>query len=212
MTLLSDRWIKQHRDFGGVVIEPFNENQLNNVSYDLTLGEHFAFHEGVVQFKDIKANNDNFAMEYHGDSESGGWEIIRVDGGVILHPGERCLAHSREFAGGTVCPNEPDKSITSYLQCTSTAARLGLTACLCAGWGDVGYINRWTFEVVNLSPVDRFLPVGGIIAQLCFEQVGTPERFYGRDQGSYQQGTDIRKVMSNWYSAQMLPKKIKVMP
>jgi len=39
----------------------------------------------------------------------------------------------------------------------------------CAGWGDVGYINRWTMEITNNS---RFyaipLVVGRRIAQIVF--------------------------------------------
>ena len=206
--LLNDRSIKQYRESGHIVIEPFNEEQLNNVSYDLSLGENFAFHSGVVSFKDLKDHNESFSLEQH--DISGGWEIVRVSDGIILHQGQRCLGHSREFAGGTYIESQGFTAVTSYLQCTSTAARLGLTACLCAGWGDVGYINRWTFEICNLSPRSLFIPVRGIIAQLCFETVDVPEKIYGMHQGAYQSGNNLKELQRKWTPTMMLPKGLKV--
>jgi dCTP deaminase len=133
-----------------------------------------------------------------------------------IHPGERILGHSREFAGGSgqsffdPSSSEP-QAITSYLQATSTAARIGLTACLCAGWGDVGYFNRWTLEIFNLSPYVIRIPVGAVISQICFESVIAPDQYYGKDAGNYQQSLDINKIKQDWDPLKhMLPKKLKV--
>lgn len=205
--LLSDVEIVERMKQGSIVIEPFNEAQLNNVSYDLTLGNNFAFHNDVLLFKDVRDHNTNWFLEPKGD-----FEVLNVDKGVLLRPQQRCLAHSREYVGGTISNWRPSISVTSYLQATSTAARLGLSACLCAGWGDVGYINRWTFEIYNFSPKPILLPVGGVLAQICFEEVTTPHRIYGKHQGSYQVGTNLEQIKANWSPDMMIPKKMKVYP
>ena len=41
MSLLSDKDIKKNRDDGNIVIEPFEDSNLSNTSYDVTLGEWY---------------------------------------------------------------------------------------------------------------------------------------------------------------------------
>jgi len=59
---------------------------------------------------------------------------------IVLRPGERILAHTHEFIG-IRAPG------TSTMQARSTWGRNGVAVCLDAGWGDPGYINRWTMEI-----------------------------------------------------------------
>lgn len=208
--LLSDVDIKKGIANGSIFIDPFNEKQLGNVSYDLTVGHTIARYKSTKSVTAPDAIHQHMPFDVLFDVEMHSREIE-------IKPGERILAHTREFAGGTgkrystdLC-NGRDYAVTSYLQATSTAARLGLTACLCAGWGDVGYCNRWTLEVLNVSPYTIFLPVGAVIAQICFESVTAPDKLYGLDTGSYQQGIDINKLRQEWDPLKhMLPKKLKV--
>lgn len=208
--LLSDVDIKRGLENGSILIDPFNEKQLGNVSYDLTVGHT------IARFS--KPNNGQIAHPASFDTD-GLFNVEMHSHGFIISPQERILAHTREFAGGTGklfkrnSETGEDLAVTSYLQATSTAARLGLTACLCAGWGDVGYCNRWTLEVLNVSPYTIYLPVGAVIAQICFESVAMPAKIYGKDTGSYQNSLSVDQLRQDWDPLKhMLPKKLKVYP
>jgi dCTP deaminase len=223
MTLLSNAKIKEYLG-SAIVIEPFHEELLNNCSYDLTLGTHAAIYkdpkdiEGVPTrremleaIKDARKDGE-FDLRRMGywlpaeDDPAERYKIVNFAeaGYLAIGPRQRYLMHSQEFAGGRVAG---DVAVTTSLQATSTAGRLGLTVCMCAGWGDVGFINRWTFEVENHSLYPIVMPVGARIAQLCFHEVEVP--LSGTDYqktGQYQQG-DMK-----WEPKDMIPKRMKVWP
>jgi dCTP deaminase len=210
--ILVDREIKEAIKVGAICIDPFNEKQLNNASYDLTLDKYFA------PFKKAKANTVGYL--YEGDQNSHiMYKEVECER-YNLAPQERILACTREFAGSTgkgyrESLRNPGKQTTiqTYLQATSTAARFGLSACLCAGWGDVGYFNKWTLEIYNFSPYVIRLQYGLVIAQLVFEEVEMPDKMYGKDLGSYQESLDLETLKKNWsIKNNMLPKRAKVMP
>ena len=81
---------------------------------------------------------------------------------IWIKPGETILAHTNEFIGGR-------GSVTTMMKARSSLGRNFIEVCKCAGWGDVGFINRWTMEITNNS---RFysipLVVGRRIAQIVF--------------------------------------------
>lgn len=227
MTLLSNSQILRHIESGNIVIDPFNEDHLNNVSYDLTLSGHAAYYRSKKEIdgfpepiqisnkiKELQGRDDvsvedlqalgywtpfaeNPALRYKlGDFTKVGY--------LALGSGQRILGTSQEFAGGRKC-------VTTSLQATSTAGRLGITVCMCAGWGDVGYINRWVFEIQNVSPYEIVLPVGARIAQLCFHEVAMPTTGTSYEhRGSYQSSSDIEELKKNWKPEDMLPKRMKV--
>jgi dCTP deaminase len=202
--LLSDRDIKEGIKNGSILITPFNEKQLNNVSYDLTVGDTWVkyLHSNSMDKRAIDVRNPKEAFR------------VKKGGGYDLKPGERILGHSREFAGGTGKLFCEGKVVTSFVQATSTAGRIGLTACLCAGWGDVGYANRWTLEILNVSPYRIFIPVGVVLAQICFELVNVPDKLYGKDTGSYQgASSDARELEADWSPERhMIPRPMKEYP
>jgi dCTP deaminase len=73
-----------------------------------------------------------------------------------------------------------------------------IEVCKCAGWGDIGYINRWTMEITNNSRYYSIpLVVGRRIAQIVFfDSDGTiGERSYTSSNGKYQTADDITKIM-----------------
>lgn len=118
---------------------------------------------------------------------------------IVLRPGERILAHTGEFIG----INAPG---TTEMKSRSSWGRNGIAACFDAGWGDPGYINRWTMEIYNLNQHESVpIPVGERIAQIIFHETGPVERSYG-DGGKYQGGSDIKQVMADWTPQQMLPR------
>lgn len=122
---------------------------------------------------------------------------------VIMIPGRsRILAHTHEFIG----INPPG---TSEMRARSSWGRNGIAVCLCAGWGDPGYINRWTMEIHNMNDEAVPIPVGERIAQLVFHETGAVAGSYGDGGGKYQESREIEEIVASWSPQQMLPRSFK---
>lgn len=124
---------------------------------------------------------------------------------IPIRPGERILAHTHEFIG-IKAPG------TSTMQARSTWGRNGVAVCLDAGWGDPGYINRWTMEIYNMNQYEIVvLPVGERIAQMVFYDTGPVESEYKKLSGKYQtdESADLKTIIKNWHPEQMLPRAYK---
>jgi len=116
-----------------------------------------------------------------------------------MRPHERILAHTHEFIG-IKAPG------TSSMQAKSTTGRNGIVVCKDAGWGDPGYINRWTMEIQNDN--DEYVPlqVGMPIAQIAFYHTGEVTGDYTTLSGNYQSTTDLEEIIRNWTPESMLPR------
>lgn len=77
-----------------------------------------------------------------------------------------------------------------------------------AGWGDVGYINRWAMEITNNSSHYQIpLVVGRRIAQIVFfETEGTAHSASYEQTGKYQAETELELLQRNWKPTDLLPK------
>ncbi len=134
------------------------------------------------------------------------WDgISPTDKVIILRPGETILAHTNEFIGGK-------NHITTMMKARSSMGRNFIEVCKCAGWGDVGYVNRWTMEITNNSK-NYIIPlvVGRRIAQIIFFETGpildTDQNYAST--GKYATSTDITTLKKNWQPSEMLPKLYK---
>jgi dCTP deaminase len=205
MTLLSNTDILKYREWGAVVIEPFHEVQLNNVSYDLTLGDEIARYRKEREMFDLSDQNpkDMFAIEKAEEN------LLRNGSrGFYLSAGERVLARSREIAGGCQVGGA---AVTTSLHATSTAARIGIHVCACAGWGDVGFLSPWIYELQNMSPRALWIPVGAVLAQVSFHSVTPVLDGTSYEQiGSYQAKQDVETTLQTWRLKDGLPKFLKV--
>ncbi|MCI0566484.1 deoxycytidine triphosphate deaminase, partial [bacterium] len=121
---------------------------------------------------------------------------------IVLKPGETILAHTNEFIGGR-------RRVTTMMKARSSLGRNFIEVCKCAGWGDVGYINRWTMEITNNSKNYTIpLVVGRRIAQIVFFDTGDirdAAADYARD-GKYQSATNIEEIKRAWKPEVMLPR------
>lgn len=211
MTLLSDTDIIRHLDTGAVVIDPFLPERLNTDSYDLELGPWFWRYERMLNRRPANMERGR------------GFELVdaREAGGIWLASGERVLGHSVEVVGGTVVAASvvdrqmsfvPETvAVTTHLQATSTAGRHGLSACMCAGYGDVGFVNIWTLEISNLTEDRMFVPVGAVICQIAFTRVTPPRSTYQDKTGNYAPTfVSAENVRGLWTPRDMLPKPLKV--
>jgi dCTP deaminase len=81
------------------------------------------------------------------------------------------------------------------------------------GWGDVGYISRWTMEITNNSRYYSIpLVVGRRIAQIVFFDtdgtLSTGQRSY-ESSGKYQSDPELENLKIQWKPSDMLPKMYK---
>lgn len=215
---LSDKRILEERKKGDIVIEPFKRENLATSSYDVTLGEYF-FRE-----KPTKHNHNiyNIWNKKHTDHVWGteperaekakdvfikynfDWTGIKpTDKIILLGPGETILAHTNEYIGGR-------NHITTMMKARSSMGRNFIEVCKCAGWGDVGYTNRWTMEITNNSSHYSIpLVVGRRIAQIIFFETGPVLASDYTNSGKYQTTQDIKALKKAWKPQDMLPKLYK---
>ncbi len=218
MSVLSKPDILKHYKAGNIVIDPFNPSSLANTSYDVRLGPNFyrqssmkhiqtvnPFYqksmetmyskiEEAVPVKEIKSDLNPF------------YNLTNKDKVILIAPNETILAHTIEFIGGRNGTKDLP-AVTSEMRARSSIGRIGIAVCKCAGWGDIGYINRWTMEITNFSTAVIPLPVGIRIAQIIFHSV-TPisENDEYAKKGKYQSSNNLKTIKKNWHPSDMLPK------
>jgi dCTP deaminase len=215
----SNSQIKAAIKEGHIVYHPYIEEHIAGSSIDVTLGHWYYRTERTSSGGFYNPFDENdvaryFDGPYHAEThelwaQQNGRKLF---GGIpaehpiiILRPGERILAHTHEFIG-IKAPG------TSTMQARSTWGRNGVAVCLDAGWGDPGYINRWTMEIYNMNQHESVvLPVGERIAQLVFYHTGPVEGEYAHLSGKYQPagGDDLVGLINNWRPEQMLPRAYK---
>lgn len=213
---LSDKKILEAMNAGDIVITPFNRKNLATSSYDVTLGELYfrensnpKYHHNIFNIynkshinhvwgtKVYKAEKASEALKKYNFN----WEgISPEDKMIFLNPGETILAHTNEFIGGK-------HHITTMMKARSSMGRVFIEVCKCAGWGDVGYTNRWTMEITNNSRYYAIpLVVGRRIAQIIFFETGPILNENYAVTGKYQKTDDIKKIIKEWSPLSMLPK------
>lgn len=212
---LSNENILKAIEEGEVIIDPFDQKNLNTSSYDVTLGDLYyreqpidsrifniwsEDHVNRVWGNPIRALPARRELERYLDFRYTGFnEGSQI---ILLEPGETILGHTREFIGGL-------ENITTMMKARSSVGRNFIEVCKCAGWGDVGYVNRWTMEITNNSRHHTIpLMVGMRIAQIVFFRTGKTAGNYGTD-GKYQSGTDIVEIKNTWNPSMMIPRLYK---
>jgi dCTP deaminase len=128
---------------GNIIIEPFDERQLNPNSYNLRLHNELLVYEEIV----LDMRRPNRFRRY----------TIPEDG-LVLNPNQLYL-------GRTVERTETFNYVP-MLEGRSSVGRLGLFVHITAGFGDVGFRGYWTLEMFAVQPV-RVYP-GVPIAQIFY--------------------------------------------
>jgi len=219
MSVYSNVQIRAAIDAGKIVFHPRQDAHIAGSSVDVTLGHYFYKQEYQEEARVYNPfDQDDVARYFKGPLEAmphaqwcekHGYTLfanIPADHPIIvLQPGERILAHTHEFIG-IKAPG------TSTMQARSTWGRNGVAVCLDAGWGDPGYINRWTMEIYNMNQHESVvLPVGERIAQIVFYETGEVEQEYRHLSGKYQTGAadNLDAIVASWSPSQMLPRAYK---
>lgn len=174
--------IRRQLELKRIIIDPFDEAQLNPNSYNVRIGEELGVYvptnvEGVE-----KLTQQCFAM---GARLLGAQLDCRKDNplvylkmseaGVLLYPGKLYL-------GATVERTETPYHIP-VIDGRSSLARLGVKVHVTGGFGDIGFKGHWTLEIEVTEPV-RIYPFMQF-AQIGFHvPVGKIDRLYdGKYQG-----------------------------
>ncbi len=155
--ILSDRTIKDLLEKGDLVVDPFDEAQIQCSSLDLRLGREFARYKGS-EIIDVR-------------NGAGDVETEVVDDFVEIGPKEFLLATTVEYI-------KLPSHITAFVEGRSSLGRLGLFI-ENAGWVDAGFEGQITLELYNANSVPIRLYVGMRICQLVFAKLDRiPEKVY----------------------------------
>lgn len=217
-SVLSDQAILREMAAHHIVIDPFCPENLSTSSYDVTLGKYYyreqvpkpnpggTFMYNPYSRKEVERiwgtpqEATCLSKCYHKKCEG----IHPDDLVIFVEPGETILAHTNEFIGGL-------HDITTMMKARSSFGRNFIEICKCAGWGDVGYVNRWTMEITNNSQYYAIpLIVGRRIAQIIFfktEGILDDKHSYPDFiQSKYQTVRNVSELQEKWYSSDMLPR------
>lgn len=148
-----------------IVIDPFNDDQLNPNSYNLRLHNELLVYEEIV----LDMCRPNRFRRYEIPEE-----------GLVLNPNQLYL-------GRTVERTETH-NLVPMLEGRSSIGRLGLFVHVTAGFGDVGFCGFWTLEMFAIQPI-RIYP-GVEIAQIFYHALEGEVREYASDK--YQHNRDIQ--------------------
>lgn len=148
-----------------IEIRPFNPENLNPNSYNLTLHNEVMTYEEVVL--DLRKCNRVRQMRI-------------PDTGLVLEP-------NRLYLGRTVEHTETH-NLVPMIEGRSSIGRLGLFVHVTAGFGDVGFRGYWTLEMFAVQPV-RIYP-GIQICQIFYHQIIGDIQEYASDK--YQDNVGIQ--------------------
>lgn len=125
---------------GTVTIEPYDENNINPNSYNLTIGN-------TCKVLDVNATTNPF-NDYHGYIDTTKpiqYKDIEISNdGLLLEPGNLYLIATNETIGS----NYYIPMITGR----SSMGRMGVSVHQEAGFGDIGYHGKWTLQVTVVKP------------------------------------------------------------
>lgn len=235
MTVLSDKQIIE-RLGKSIVIDPFELDNVNTSSYDVCLGEYYYIEHrpklsrlirnilrrepAVFNIWDEADVHQVWGQPKHALLAKNClkqfpwlWKGINENDRVILIPPKyTILAHTKEFIGGRAYWNTDvlhgeELPSTSMMKARSSFGRNFIEVCKCAGWGDVGYYNRWTMEITNNSRFYHIpLVVGRRISQIVFLETGEIKNFDYTQTGKYQSTSDLKRLRESWHPSMMLPR------
>lgn len=148
-----------------IIIEPFDEKNLNPNSYNLALHHEIMTYEEVVL--DMRKVNRTRRIEIPAE-------------GLVLKPYQLYL-------GRTVERTET-RNLVPMVEGRSSVGRLGLFVHVTAGFGDVGFCGFWTLEMFAVQPIRIYphLP----ICQIFYHRIEGVIEEYCSDK--YQNNTDIQ--------------------
>lgn len=168
--ILTDVRIRAAIEEGDIKITPFNSEQVNPTSYDLTLGNEVVIYSDWVETYDVTGSNEpldgrhftplNRCLDAKAEPKTKSF-TIDPEKGWVLKPGIGYLMHTQE----RICT----KQFVPILDGKSSIGRLFIQVHATAGFGDPGFDGQFTLEVLVQHPV-RVYP-GMRICQIRFQDM-----------------------------------------
>tara|TARA_R110000868_G_scaffold66014_9_gene197038 strand:- start:4638 stop:5153 length:516 start_codon:yes stop_codon:yes gene_type:complete len=146
-----------------IIIKPFNIEQLQPNSYDVTLNNKLLIYTDAIL--DLK-KPPNYR------------ELIIPEEGLILLPNTLYLGHINEYT--------ETYGLVPMMHGKSSLGRMGIVPHVCAGLGDTGFRGRWTVEITCVHPVKIYPNIP--IAQLTYHTVLGEYMDYN---GKYQDSEEV---------------------
>lgn len=144
--ILSDQAILDAVHHGDLSVHPWNSEQLQPASYDLTIGPRtFHYHPDTYSLGDTSL------------AECGEWR--ESPAGIFLPP------HSFQL-GTTIETIRVKAPYAARIEGRSSLGRLGVLAHAMAGHIDPGFEGQITLGLVNASDNTVVIPIGSRVAQL----------------------------------------------
>jgi dCTP deaminase len=207
----SDTALRSAITAGQIVCFPLDPNCIKGSSIDVRLGRWYYQTDRISPGSIYNPRDEVAVQRYFRLNEARTHQQVCAELGIspfpnikpdqliiVLDPGERILAHTHEFIG--IKPPG-----TTEMRARSSTGRNGIVVCMCAGWGDPGYINRWTMEILNINDCRVVLCVYDRVAQIIFHETPPVGTHYGAG-GKYQSGGDLPEIVRSWTPALMLPR------
>ena len=165
---LSDRDIKAEIEANRITISDFDQERLQQVSYDIILGNKF---QTMKSYKLAAVDpSKGILPETH--------EIEVPDGeAFVLHPGKTVLGTSKDYFGSD--------HYLIQLSGKSSLARIGLVVHNTAGIVNPGHFLNITFELYNAGKIPIILRPGMQIAQILFAQISSDLESNYKDTGRF---------------------------
>jgi dCTP deaminase len=148
-----------------ILIDPFDEANLNPNSYNLSLHDELITYEEVVL--DMRKANRVRRLQIPPE-------------GLVLSPNQLYLGRTAE--------RTETHNLVPMIEGRSSIGRLGLFVHVTAGFGDVGFCGYWTLEMFAVQPVRIY--AGVRICQIIYHQISGDVTEYRSNK--YQHNRDIQ--------------------
>lgn len=162
--ILSGLKIKEEIKNKRIIIEPFDESDINPNSYNYTLGDYVKIYKNKVL--DSKKEE-----QYE--------KIYIPDEGLIIYPDKIYLGYTNELIGSDY--------YVPIITGRSSTGRLGLFVQITSDLVDIGFHGRLTLQLHSTQPVKIYR--GMKIGQVMFWKVCGKVKLYN---GKYQYATEPR--------------------
>jgi len=157
-----------NRQSNDIIIDPFNEKQVNPNSYNLKLHNELVIYDSHVL--DMKKDNT-------------GTKMIIPEEGLLLESNKLYLGRTVEYT--------ETHNLIPMLEGRSSVGRLGLFVHVTAGFGDVGFKGYWTLEIFCVQPIKIYPNIE--ICQIFYHSIDGDYTSY--EGGKYQANQDIQTSM-----------------
>jgi len=172
--VLSDIDIIEQIGSGNLVIDPYEEDNVEPASVDLRLGEEAK----LVRSRYI--SGDKGIIDASEDDGSEKLMYDELEQPFIISPGTFVLTTTLERV-------KIPSDMVGHVLGRSTLGRLGISVHQTAGYIDPGFEGQITLELSNHGPAPVSFDPGQRICQIVFEELSSPAlKPYGHEDSQYQ--------------------------